>query len=45
MAPGAKSKFGAPMFEPKVFWKRMYYIEESTSAIVGTFRHSGNCAP
>ena len=38
MAPGARSKFSAPMFEPEVFWKQMYCIEESTCDIVGTFR-------
>jgi len=27
--PGARSKFGAPMFEPEVFRKQMYSIEES----------------
>ena len=29
MAPEARSKFGAPMFEPEVFWKQMYCIEAS----------------
>jgi len=38
MAPGARSKFGAPMLEPKIFRKRMYCIEESTCDTVGTFR-------
>jgi len=38
MAPEARSKFGTPMFEPKVFQKQMYCIEESTCDIVGTFR-------
>jgi len=39
MAPGAKSKFGAPIFEPDVFRKRMYCIEKSrpTCDIVGTY--------
>ena len=27
MAPGARSKFGAPMFEPEVFRQQMYCIE------------------
>jgi len=57
MAPGAKSKFGAPMPEPEVFQKQMYCVEESTFDIVGTFRRPtviwyplvirrpGNCAP
>jgi len=38
MAPGARSNFGAPMFELEVFRKQMYCIEESTCDIVGTFR-------
>jgi len=57
MAPGARSKFGAPVFEPELFRKQIYHIEESTSDIVGTLAptavihrpHSdsrkGNCAP
>ena len=36
MAPGAKSKFGVPVFEPEVFRKQMYWIAESTCDIVGT---------
>ena len=39
MAPSARSKFGAPIFEPEVFRKQMYSTEESTCDIVGTFRH------
>ena len=38
MAPGARSKFGAPMFEPELIRKQMYCIKESTCVIVGTFR-------
>jgi len=38
MAPGARSKSGAPMFEPEVFRKQTYCFEESTCDIVGTFR-------
>jgi len=38
MTPGARSKFGAPIFDPEVFQKQMYFIEESTCDIVGTFR-------
>jgi len=38
MAPGKRSKFGAPMIESEVFRKQMYCIEESTCDIVGTFR-------
>ena len=37
MAPGARSKFGVPMFEPEVFRKQMYCIEERTCDTVGTF--------
>ena len=36
--PGARSKFGAPMFEPEVLRKQMYYVEESTCDNVGTCR-------
>jgi len=38
MTPGARSKFDAPMFEPEVFQKESYCVEESTCDIVGTFR-------
>jgi len=38
MEPGARSKFGAPMFEPEVFQKQMHCIEESTRDIVRAFR-------
>jgi len=38
MAPGAGSKFGAPMFEAEVFWKQIYCIEESACDIVETFQ-------
>ena len=38
MAPGARSKFGAPMLESEVFRKQMHCIEESTCDIVGTFQ-------
>jgi len=37
-SPRARSKFVAPMFEPEVFLKQVYCIEESTCDIVGTFR-------
>jgi len=33
------------MFEPEVFRKQMYCIEESTCDISGTFRRPENCAP
>jgi len=32
--PGQKNKFGAPMVEPVLFRKQVYYIEESTCEIV-----------
>ena len=35
MEPGARRKFGAPMFEPEVFQKQMYCIEKSACDIVG----------
>ena len=35
--PG-QNQVGAPMFKPKVFWKQIYYSEENTCDIVGTFR-------
>jgi len=38
MGPRERSKFGALMFEPGLFLKQMYSIEESTCDIVGTFR-------
>jgi len=37
MAPGAGSKFGAPMFEPEVFQKQIYCIEENACDIAETF--------
>ena len=37
MAPGARSKFGAPMSEPKVFRKQIHCIEESTCDSIGIF--------
>jgi len=33
------------MFEPEVFLKQMYHIEESTYDIVATFRRPGIRAP
>jgi len=39
MGPWARSRFGAPIFEPEVFRKQMYSIEESTCDTVATFRH------
>jgi len=37
MAPGVRSKFGVPMFEPELFWKLIHCIEESTCDILGLF--------
>jgi len=37
MAPWARSKFGASMFEPEVFRTQMYCIGESACDSVGTF--------
>jgi len=51
MAPGARNKFAAPMFEPKVFRKQMCCFEKSAYVIVSTFWpppaviwRPGNCA-
>ena len=38
MAPGARSKYGAPIFDLEVFRNEMYCIEESNCEIVGIFR-------
>ena len=39
MAPGARSKFGAPMFETDLLEANVVYsFEESTSDTFGTFR-------
>jgi len=51
MAPGARNKFGAPLFEPKVFREQIYRIKESTCDIVGLpgasqgFGSRGNVPP
>ena len=37
-APASRSKFGPSVFEPEVFRKQIYCIEESTCDIFGTFR-------
>jgi len=49
MAPGARSKFGTPMFEPEVFRKQMYCTKLVTllglfGAFIAVWR-PGNCAP
>jgi len=36
MVPGTRSGFSAPMFEPEIFRKQMYCIEESICDVVGT---------
>jgi len=33
------------MFEPEVFREQMYFFEESTYDIVGTFRRLEHCTP
>ena len=38
MASGARSKFGAPMFELELFRNQIYCIEETTHDIFWTFR-------
>jgi len=51
MAPGARNKFDAPMFEPAVSRKQMYCFEKSAYVIVVTswlpvvIRRPGNFAP
>jgi len=37
MAPGARSKFGARMFEPEVFRKQMYCIKKVLVTLLGLF--------
>jgi len=37
MGPRARSEFDGPIFEPEIFRKQMYFIEESICDIVGTF--------
>jgi len=45
MAPWARSKFGALMFEPDVCRKQMYCTEECTCGVVGTVRHPHAVVP
>jgi len=45
MVPGATSKFGATVFEPEVFRKQMYCIEESACDIVGAFGSPSDSGP
>ena len=37
MAPKARNKFGAPMFEPEAFRKQMYCVEEVLVTLLGLF--------
>jgi len=37
MAPGARSKFGALMFEPDVFRKQMFFVEKVLVTRLGLF--------
>jgi len=37
MAPGARNKFAAPMFEPEVFRKQMYCSENVLMTLLGFF--------
>ena len=50
MAPGARSKFGVPIFAPEVFRKQMYCIEylrhcSDFTPPPAVIRRPGNCAP
>jgi len=45
MVPRARSSFGALMFEPEIFRKQMYCIEESICDIVGTLWRSDLAPP
>jgi len=38
MAPGAGSKIGASIFDPEVFRKQIYCIDENACDIVETFQ-------
>jgi len=42
MGPGARSKFGVPMFEPEVFRKQMYCIEKALMTLLGAM---AQCPP
>jgi len=37
MEPGARSKFGVPMFEPEIFRNHMYCMEEILVTLLGLF--------
>ena len=45
MAPGTRSEFDAAMFEPEVFRKQIFCIEESICDIIKLFRRPGKCPP
>jgi len=40
MAPGARSKFGVPMFKLELFQEQIYCIKKSTCDIVEIFQRS-----
>jgi len=40
MVPGARTNFGAPIFESEVLWKQIYCIEGSVRDIAGKFRRT-----
>jgi len=35
MVPGARNKFGAPMFEPKVFWGKCAIVKKVLATLLG----------
>jgi len=45
MAPGARSKFYAAMFQPEIFLKQIQCVKESTCDLVGTFGAQGIVPP
>jgi len=45
MAPGARNKFAAPMFEPEVFRKQMYCFEKVLMTLLGLFGPRSDSAP
>jgi len=46
MAPGARSKFGVPMFEPGVFRKQTYCLKKVLATWLGLFGvHLNDSAP
>jgi len=46
MAPGARTKFGAPIFESEVLWKQIYCIEGIFVTLLEIFgAHRSHSAP